>query len=306
MHRIKKLSLTCATVSIAAIALSGCGAEGPTAEPTPGSTVVVDAPTAALAQASFEDNVLATEDVTITITDVKTIQVGEDGNEYGDKPVIAFWYDTTNVSGKEADPGTAWIYRFEAYQDNDPNAENKLAVGSLPDAAFLDSQMNKIKEGGTVPNAIAYELSDTTTPVKLVATANLGQDEIGSMTFELQQVETTAEPVFESDPVAQKFTTALDSLGIEYTPPVRAEVGLSGARMRFDMAVNGYDAGINVFGDGEALAVWQEASDSFGGVHVALPDAYAVLTLNSSEGIADSARIAPMIAEAVGGTAHGA
>ncbi|WP_322544700.1 hypothetical protein U2G91_01385 [Rhodococcoides fascians] len=75
--------------------------------------------------------------------------------------------------------------------------------------------------------------------------------------------------------------------------------------MRFDMPVNGYDAGINIFPDNETLAAWQEASDSFGGIHVALPDADAVLTLNSSEGIADSAKIAPMIAHAVGGTAHG-
>ena len=47
------------------------------------------------------------------------------------------------------------------------------------------------------------------------------------------------------------------------------------------------------------------ASDDLGGIHVALPDAYAVLSLNSSDGIADSAKIAPKIADAVGGTAHG-
>ncbi|MEU3475796.1 DUF5067 domain-containing protein (plasmid) [Rhodococcoides fascians A21d2] len=185
MHRITKLSLASLTVSIAAIALVGCNSAEPTAEPTPGSTVAIDAPAAAPPEASFMNNVLTTEDVVIKITDVQTIQVGEEGNKYGKKPVIAFWYDTTNVSGKETDPGTAWIFRFEAYQDNDPNAENKLGVGSLPDAAFLDSQMNKIKEGGTVPNAIAYELSDTTTPVELIASTNLGQNEIGSMTFEL-------------------------------------------------------------------------------------------------------------------------
>lgn len=75
--------------------------------------------------------------------------------------------------------------------------------------------------------------------------------------------------------------------------------------MRFDLPVNGYDAGMNTFSDAEALATLQEASDSFGGIHVALPDEYAVLTLNSSEGITDSAEIVPMIADPVGGTAHG-
>lgn len=120
-----------------------------------------------------------------------------------------------------------------------------------------------------------------------------------------QQVESPAKPVSKSDAVVQRFTTALADLGIEHGEPERKEVGLSGAQMRFDMPVNGYDAGINIFPDEGALATWQEASDSFGGIHVALPDEYAVLTLNSSEGIADSAEIAPMIAEAVGGTAHG-
>ena len=185
MHSISKLSLTIATVGIAVSALVGCSSAGSTAAPTPGSTVAANAPAAAPAEASFEDNVLTTKDVMIKITDVKTIPVGEEGNEYGKEPVIAFWYDTTNVSGKETNPMTAWLFVFEAYQDNDPNAENKLGVGSLPDAAFRDSQTSKIKKGGTVANAVAYELSDTTTPVKLVASTIL-QDEIGSMTFELK------------------------------------------------------------------------------------------------------------------------
>jgi len=185
MHNISKLSLTIATVGIAVIALVGCSSAGSTAAPQAGSTASVNAPAAAPAEASFEDNVLTTKDVMIKITDVKTIPVGEKGNEYGKEPVIAFWYDTTNVSGKETDPMTAWIFLFAAYQDNDPNAENKLGVGSLPDAAFLDSQISKIKKGGTVANAVAYELSDTTTPVKLVASTIL-QDEIGSMTIELK------------------------------------------------------------------------------------------------------------------------
>lgn len=120
-----------------------------------------------------------------------------------------------------------------------------------------------------------------------------------------QETETPVQPVSESEFVVQRFTAALDSLGIEYAEPERVEVGLSVAQMWFDMPVNGYDAEINIFPDNETLAAWQEASDSFCGIHVALTDADAVLTLNSSEGITDSAKIAPMIADAVGGTAHG-
>ena len=114
---------------------------------------------------------------------------------------------------------------------------------------------------------------------------------------------TEEEPVSDIEAAVQTFVTALDNLGIEHSEPVRAEVGLSGAQARFDITVNGYDAGINVFGDAGTLETWGEASDSFGGIYV--ESGLAVLTLNSSEGIANSAEIAPLIAAEVGGEAHG-
>ena len=58
---------------------------------------------------------------------------------------------------------------FTAVQDNDPNMVNELNVGMLPDEQYLDSQMAQIKKDGTVSNAIAYELTDETTPVVLKA-----------------------------------------------------------------------------------------------------------------------------------------
>ncbi|MBY6352030.1 hypothetical protein [Rhodococcoides corynebacterioides] len=127
----------------------------------------------------------------------------------------------------------------------------------------------------------------------------------GATSAQEDQAAATTPAATESQALVERFTTALDDLGIEHSEPTRTEVGLSGARMVFDVQVNGNDAGINLFPDAETLATWQEASDSFGGIHVALPDGNAVLSLNSSEGIADSAEIAPKIAEAVGGTAHG-
>src|SRR5699024_6689876 len=78
-----------------------------------------------------------------------------------------------------------------------------------------------------------------------------------------------AEPLSDIEAAVQTVTTALDDLGIEYTDPVRAEVGLSGAESRFDLTINGFDSGLNVFGDSDTLEAWQEASDSFGGIHVA-------------------------------------
>lgn len=133
----------------------------------------------------FADNVLTTDKYTITITDYKVIPAGEPGNEYSDKPVIAFWYDVNNISDEDLDPSNAWIWVFTAIQDNDPDKVNELEMGSLPDEQFLDSQMEKIKIGGTVSNAVAYELDDTETPVTLKAEELLG-DSYGEQTFELK------------------------------------------------------------------------------------------------------------------------
>lgn len=169
-----------------AIALTGCGGSDSSGGSTSGSAVEVDVPEAEEpAGATFQDGVLTTPDMTITVTDYRVIQPGAQGNEYGDTPVLAIWYDTTNLgtSDREVSPVTEFVVSFEAYQDNDPNLVNKLGVGMLPDSAFLDSQTAAIKPGGTVPNAVAYELSDLTTPVELAAI--YGGDEVGRMTFNL-------------------------------------------------------------------------------------------------------------------------
>ncbi|WP_426185444.1 DUF5067 domain-containing protein [Microbacterium sp. TWP3-1-2b2] len=186
MHSTNRISLAVASVSIAALALVGCSSPAPESSPPETvDSVIVDAPEETAPESIFEDSVLTTPEVTIKITDVKTIAAGEVGNEYSDVPVIAFWYEVTNVAGEDVTP-SEWLFSFTAYQDNDPNVENELNVGSLPDDSFLDTQMEKIKQGGTVANAVAYELTDTTTPVKLVASDDLGMTEIGTMTFELK------------------------------------------------------------------------------------------------------------------------
>lgn len=123
--------------------------------------------------AYFDGATLKGNTYTIKITSHKIIQPGEAGNEYGDKPVIAFWYDTLVSpdydNSMPVNAMSAWIGNFKAIQDNDPNKVNELNVASLPDSAFLDSQSADIKPGGTVSNAMAYTLSDTETPVTLVA-----------------------------------------------------------------------------------------------------------------------------------------
>jgi len=133
---------------------------------------------------TFEHEVLTTSDIRIQVLRHKVIKAGQKGNEYGEKPVIAFWYTTTNLSGDDVDP-THFIYHFRAYQDNNPDAVNELDVGPLPDDRFLDSQTETIKKGGTVENAMAYELDDLVTPVELVATESL-DDVIGKASYALR------------------------------------------------------------------------------------------------------------------------
>lgn len=134
----------------------------------------------------FKDNEAKLNDLKINITETKVIQVGEAGNEYGEKPVFAIWYDTTNLSDKDIDPTTAWTVVFTAIQDNDPNVVNELNVAALPDEQFLDSQLETIKQDGTVKNAVAYELDDLETPVTLVATQGIGGDELGEQTYNIK------------------------------------------------------------------------------------------------------------------------
>ncbi|WP_218063770.1 DUF5067 domain-containing protein [Arthrobacter wenxiniae] len=172
------------------IALSGCA--GTTTAATPAnssnsSTMSAPAASMAPAQASvvFKDGVLITPEMKIEITDHKIIPVGAPGNEYGKKPVIAFWYKISNLTDKKISP-MDFLFVFTAFQDNNPNAENKLNVGALPDEKFLDSQTENIKKGGTVENAVAYELTDATTPVDLVASNDMGMTQIGKMTYKLK------------------------------------------------------------------------------------------------------------------------
>ena len=134
---------------------------------------------------TFKDGKVSMEDIDLKITKYKVIPVGEEGNEYGAAPVIAFWYETTNKTEKDISPMTAWFASFPEgpIQDNDKNKVNKLQVALHPDKALVNDQMSKIKKGGTVSGAIAYKLTDITTPVKLTVYKGIGGIELGSGEF---------------------------------------------------------------------------------------------------------------------------
>ena len=132
---------------------------------------------------TFKDGKVSMEDTDIKINKYKVIHVGEEGNEYGENPVIAFWYDTTNKSGKDIiNPMSAWFAAFPEgpIQDNDKNKVNKLKVAGHPDKTLLNDQSATIKKDGTLSGAVAYELTDLTTPVKLTAYKGVGGIELGS------------------------------------------------------------------------------------------------------------------------------
>lgn len=125
------------------------------------------------------------EDVDVVITKYKIIPPGDKGNEYGDSPVIAFWYDTTNKSDKEITPITGWLAFFTAYQDNDKNKINELEVASHPDMTLVKDQSSIIKKGGTLSGAWAYKLTDNTTPVLLKAVKGYTGIELGTQEFKI-------------------------------------------------------------------------------------------------------------------------
>lgn len=169
-------------VTLAAFILTGCGSE----ENKTSKVASNESEEVKKEDVYFKDNEVKINDLKIKITETKVIPVGEPGNEYGEKPVFAIWYDTTNLSDKDINPTSAWVAVFKAVQDNDPNAVNEINVGMLPDNQFLDTQLQTIKKDGTVSNAIAYELDDLETPVTLIATQGLGGDELGEQTFEVK------------------------------------------------------------------------------------------------------------------------
>jgi len=135
----------------------------------------------------FKDNVAKLQDVKIVITKTKVIKVGQKGNEYGDKPVFAIWFKTKNLSNKNITPVDAWIAVFDGYQDNNKNMLKELNLGAAPDDNLLDNGFAKIKKNGVVKYAVAFELTDLKTPVKLVAKKGYDGTVLGSKTYKVKK-----------------------------------------------------------------------------------------------------------------------
>jgi len=132
----------------------------------------------------FKNNTARLDDLKIKITNTKVIKVGEPGNEYGYKPVLAIWHEITNLGDDQTNAVKAWAKVFTAKQDTD----SELNVGYNPEYDYLDTEMAKISKGEKVKNAIAYELNDLETPVTLIARNGLNGEVIGEQIFDIKEL----------------------------------------------------------------------------------------------------------------------
>lgn len=182
--RTSRTKLAAATVAlgIASVALVGCTSGEQASADGENSVTEVEAEFG-VGETSFQDGTLTSPHLTITITDTQLIQPGEAGNEYGDKAVLAIWYETTNVSGQQVDPLSAWFTHFRAIQDQGDNP-SELTLGMVPEKALEKTQSAVIKDGATVSSAVSYTLLDTETPVELVA-SDAVLNQVGSTVIQL-------------------------------------------------------------------------------------------------------------------------
>ena len=134
---------------------------------------------------TFKDGKAIVHDADIVITKYKVIPPGEEGNEYGKESVIAFWFDITSKTDEKKVSPISWMAIFDAYQDNNENKVNKLDVASHPDKELMKDQFSELKKGGTLSGAMAYKLTDNTTPVILKVHKGIGGEELGTQEFKI-------------------------------------------------------------------------------------------------------------------------
>lgn len=163
---MKKIALL-ETTALVALTLAGCGNTNKEAK-----TNNETAKTEKVAPAyGFKNNIINMDDVKVKITKMQIVKP----DDVDSKSRLILYYDITNKTGKEVSPMTITAL-IDAYQDTDPNQENKLNVGpSLKkDQALTDKQTEKIKKGKTAQGSITFDLDNTTTPVVLEATTGAG------------------------------------------------------------------------------------------------------------------------------------
>lgn len=105
-------------------------------------------------------------------------------------------------------------------------------------------------------------------------------------------------------PEVEKVTNALTNIGAEWTPPTsEGDNPLILATDTYDLTINGYDAGVNIFLNEEALTEWLDTVAMFDGIAVTYGN--VAVSLNSGLGRADSLELAPKLAAELGGIVTG-
>lgn len=135
----------------------------------------------------------------------------------------------------------------------------------------------------------------------LALTACGGNDKTPASATNATDTSTTVESS-DNGPVVDRITDALDKLDVEWdslTGPRYNAAANSDVR---DLNIGGYDAGIHEFRTEESAKDWSDTSDMLGGIHVAF--ANSAVSLNSKDGREASEKLAPRLAEELGGEAH--
>lgn len=137
--------------------------------------------------ATFENDVLNTNEATIKITGVEVMPPNE---QYGETlSTLVITYDYTNNSDEPQQPGIAWISSFNATQETEATIED-LDVASAPSGEKYDA-MNEmsytdVKPGATVQAVISYNINYPDQAVTLVASDGIAGEEIGTKVISLQ------------------------------------------------------------------------------------------------------------------------
>ena len=123
---------------------------------------------------TFTGRTFTSDHLTITLTEQKVLEPGAKGNEDGELPVLAIWYEVTNTSTHQTDALTSWFTHFQVHQNlsADPN-EPKLSALSMamsPDPDLTTHETELIEEGATQKNVIAYQLLNPEAPVEIAVT----------------------------------------------------------------------------------------------------------------------------------------
>src|SRR5699024_552236 len=88
----------------------------------------------------FQDGVIDINNVKLDIQETKVIEQSEKGNEDGENPEFAIWYDETNRTDEEITAEEAWTSQISAIQRSGAENANELEVTSLPNEADSDTQ----------------------------------------------------------------------------------------------------------------------------------------------------------------------